>query len=42
LSPGDLDEALAEVVTSSLHNGGAFARTLSLRTVLFENAKACL
>ncbi|GAA1520782.1 neutral zinc metallopeptidase [Kribbella lupini] len=42
LSPGDLDEALAEVVTSSFHNGGAFARTKSLRTGLFENAKACL
>ncbi|ADB32776.1 protein of unknown function zinc metallopeptidase putative [Kribbella flavida DSM 17836] len=49
LSPGDLDEALTAIVAASftddarsMDRGGAFARTRSLRTGLFENLSGCV
>jgi predicted metalloprotease len=49
LSPGDLDEALTAIVASSFtadgrrtDRGGAFDRTKSLRTGVFESLTGCL
>jgi predicted metalloprotease len=49
LSPGDFDEALTEIVASSfsqdgrrMDRGGAFERTKSLRTGVFDGLSACL
>lgn len=49
LSPGDLDEALTTIVVSTFRDdgrrrdrGGAFERTRSLRTGVFEGLDACL
>lgn len=49
LSPGDLDEALTEIVASSftedgrrMDRGGAFERSKSLRAGLFEGLTRCL
>ncbi|WP_433004208.1 neutral zinc metallopeptidase [Kribbella sp. CA-294648] len=48
LSPGDLDEALTQIVLSSfaddghrIDRGGAFERTRALRTGLFGNLPSC-
>ncbi|MEU8226641.1 neutral zinc metallopeptidase [Kribbella sp. NPDC048915] len=48
LSPGDLDEALTEIVLSSLSDsghrsdrGGAFERSTAFRTGIFEGTAAC-
>ncbi|MEU4606430.1 hypothetical protein AB0F43_25855 [Kribbella sp. NPDC023972] len=49
LSPGDFDEALTTIVASSfsddghrLDRGGAFERTKSLRTGVFDGLPGCL
>lgn len=49
LSPGDLDEAVTEIVTSSfakdgrrMDRGGAFERTKALRNGVFNNISACV
>ncbi|WP_133802678.1 neutral zinc metallopeptidase [Kribbella caucasensis] len=49
LSPGDLDEALTAIIASTftddgrrMDRGGAFGRTKSLRTGVFEGLTACI